>query len=441
MLAIQENFRPQKVIYNGGVEWSNSCYMDMAMRMKPATEPDPRLREICAPLLLECDRLFADWYRLHHGEGSISALTRLQSFVTRYRPQAGENQLARHVDGRHGGASPRTSCMLCKRPRPPPFPPPTALRPGRSRVPPPAGPPARTHRARARAQERARLAHPGPPDRRPVRGRRGHGLGRPPQDARVRLRDPAGRRVRDGPAGLAPGPRPHLPPSPRARARARASAPTLALALETSRDGALWHKTVPLAVDDAGRLPSNAIGSFDAVAVAGWQRRAFLDLDRYVRVVWTIIGSGASFTFALSGSALLVYARLRDAASLAMRAGALGNLSVEEVADQLVAASDQADQKLGARFDLPLAAWGMGVAKHTGSIFALNAMGARGYAPEPGARDTWKDGYDRAMDFFDEVFTRGDPSIKDQTPSPADDFQVGGINPPQREWTSRGWAR
>ena len=219
------------------------------------------------------------------------------------------------------------------------------------------------------------------------------------------------------------------------------STPTLALALETSRDGALWHKTVPLAVDDAGRLPSNAIGSFDAVAVAGWQRRAFLDLDRYVRVVWTIIGSGASFTFALSGSALLVYARLRDAASLAMRAGALGNLSVEEVADQLVAASDQADQKLGARFDLPLAAWGMGVAKHTGSIFALNAMGARGYAPEPGARDTWKDGYDRAMDFFDEVFTRGDPSIKDQTPSPADDFQVGGINPPQREWTSRGWAR
>ncbi len=59
----QDNFRPQKVIYNGGVEWSNSCYMDMAMKMKPATEPDLRLRAVCAPLLDECDRLFADWYR------------------------------------------------------------------------------------------------------------------------------------------------------------------------------------------------------------------------------------------------------------------------------------------------------------------------------------------------------------------------------------------
>ena len=70
------------------------------MKMKPATEPDRLLRDVCAPLLLECDRLFSDWYRLQHGAGAIETLTRLQSFVTRYRPQAGENQLARHVDGR-----------------------------------------------------------------------------------------------------------------------------------------------------------------------------------------------------------------------------------------------------------------------------------------------------------------------------------------------------
>ena len=93
-----------QVIYNGGVEWANSCYMDVEPKMKPATMPHVAMASACAPVLAECDRLFTEWYTAHHGKGSVDTLTRLQSFVTRYRPVPGENQLARHVDGRsvHG---------------------------------------------------------------------------------------------------------------------------------------------------------------------------------------------------------------------------------------------------------------------------------------------------------------------------------------------------
>ena len=92
------------MIYNGGVEWANSCYMDVEQKMKPATMPHVAMATACKPVLSECDRLFTEWYTAHHGKSAIETLTRLQSFVTRYRPISGENQLARHVDGRsvHG---------------------------------------------------------------------------------------------------------------------------------------------------------------------------------------------------------------------------------------------------------------------------------------------------------------------------------------------------
>ncbi len=32
---IKRNFAPQKVVYNGGVEWANSCYM-----VSPSLQPE-----------------------------------------------------------------------------------------------------------------------------------------------------------------------------------------------------------------------------------------------------------------------------------------------------------------------------------------------------------------------------------------------------------------
>lgn len=199
---------------------------------------------------------------------------------------------------------------------------------------------------------------------------------------------------------------------------------TIAITIETSRDGNFWHAA--------------PTGAFDAAAAAGWQRRAFLDLDRYVRARWTL-SAGADVTFALVGSGLLVYAGLRHTSSLALRSSALADLTTEEIADALIAASDQADQPIGRRYQLPLVRWGLGISKHVASIASLTMMSARGYAPEPGQRDTWKDGYDRAIEFLEAIFVAGDPSIVAQL-DPAD-FSTGGVNPPEREFNERGWAR
>merc|ERR1711998_608564 len=43
--------------------------------------------------------LFVPWYEKIHGEGSVLALSRMQSFVTRYRARPNENALLRHIDG------------------------------------------------------------------------------------------------------------------------------------------------------------------------------------------------------------------------------------------------------------------------------------------------------------------------------------------------------
>jgi len=40
-----------QVIYNGGVEWANSCYMDVEQKMKPATMPHIAMAAACEHVL------------------------------------------------------------------------------------------------------------------------------------------------------------------------------------------------------------------------------------------------------------------------------------------------------------------------------------------------------------------------------------------------------
>eukprot|EP01004_Peranema_trichophorum_P006877 NODE_5677_length_984_cov_27.943089_g5098_i0.p1 GENE.NODE_5677_length_984_cov_27.943089_g5098_i0~~NODE_5677_length_984_cov_27.943089_g5098_i0.p1 ORF type:complete len:275 (-),score=38.66 NODE_5677_length_984_cov_27.943089_g5098_i0:159-932(-) len=92
-------WKPHPVVYNSGVTWSNSCYLDADPNMKPSPEPDLELRELFNPILEQCDKHFSSWYESCYGVGSVPKLTRKQTFITKYRPISGENQLARHVDG------------------------------------------------------------------------------------------------------------------------------------------------------------------------------------------------------------------------------------------------------------------------------------------------------------------------------------------------------
>mmetsp|Transcript_12996 Transcript_12996/g.37069 ORF Transcript_12996/g.37069 Transcript_12996/m.37069 type:complete len:335 (+) Transcript_12996:127-1131(+) len=154
MPAIIDNFRPQTVMYNGGVakikEWKLSCYLEVMEGSVPCANPDLNMLSICLPLLECCDDVFASWYRQQHscndagqrkasstrggsgGEENIDncdrvasahgkavvekngcggkekdqdrsgdaiKVKRLMTFITRYTSAPNENALLKHVDG------------------------------------------------------------------------------------------------------------------------------------------------------------------------------------------------------------------------------------------------------------------------------------------------------------------------------------------------------
>ena len=113
--AIRAVFNPHLVSYKGQ-DWRISSYMELMDQQfisgKHATaanvahappqnvEPDTRLLFACRPLLRLCDTAFISWFKrvrcLLRGR-----CERLHSFVTRYKPIRGHDQLWKHVDGRH----------------------------------------------------------------------------------------------------------------------------------------------------------------------------------------------------------------------------------------------------------------------------------------------------------------------------------------------------
>lgn len=97
-----ELFKPQTVIYNGGIakvpEWKISCYLEVMDGGVPTTEPNIELRKLCLPLLDACDGIFLYWYRQQHAcnrrnQKPVQGCHRLMTFVTRYTPNPGEQAL------------------------------------------------------------------------------------------------------------------------------------------------------------------------------------------------------------------------------------------------------------------------------------------------------------------------------------------------------------
>lgn len=97
------NIRKSDGEHGESIEWKVSCYLEISSSgggaKQKGVQTSQELRDICAPLLEHCDRAFVDFYTALHGAGSITALKRMQSFVTRYRPNPNESGLLRHIDG------------------------------------------------------------------------------------------------------------------------------------------------------------------------------------------------------------------------------------------------------------------------------------------------------------------------------------------------------
>lgn len=163
--------------------------------------------------------------------------------------------------------------------------------------------------------------------------------------------------------------------------------PTLDVALETSKDNTTWR----------------TLDAFARVTTAGPVARAFAGADRYVRARWTLGGTDPSFTFGLTGQALLLYATPEDVARLGIAAEALAAIPKPTLAEHLIANVDDIDDKLCKRFALPLTRWPSSLRKHLAAITAWTVLSNRGVNPNTGDSDirlrhdkAWKDVVDLA---------------------------------------------
>jgi len=106
--AIRAAFRPQQVDYSntayGKDHWNLSCFMEytngVATKKVDLASGQP-LMQVCEGILADCDACFLKWYDTLHprAKDSTRTLVRMQSFVTRYRPNPDETHLPRHIDG------------------------------------------------------------------------------------------------------------------------------------------------------------------------------------------------------------------------------------------------------------------------------------------------------------------------------------------------------
>lgn len=176
---------------------------------------------------------------------------------------------------------------------------------------------------------------------------------------------------------------------------------TLTVSVQTSRDGTNWR----------------SLGAFAAASAVGAQELYFGDADRYVRVSWTLTGTLANITFAVTGDAALVYATLADFYRLGLPSEAISALTTSDILGALRAASDEADDiGIDDAYTLPLTAWPDSLRRHVSNLAALTVMGVRGYAPEQGSRDTFKDRRDEAIAWLKMVGQKGASGIVDSTP-------------------------
>jgi hypothetical protein len=126
---------------------------------------------------------------------------------------------------------------------------------------------------------------------------------------------------------------------------------TLTVVVETSRHATIgWREVVPKAYDEDGEETEIR---FDAVTAPGAQFIVFPDCERYVRVRWTLTSTA---TFAVFGSSVRVYARVRDVPALAVGCNCK-KVSSERIDRAIRSQTDHADSYLGNEGPVPLSVW------------------------------------------------------------------------------------
>lgn len=207
--------------------------------------------------------------------------------------------------------------------------------------------------------------------------------------------------------------------------------PTLTVSLETSRDGAIW---IPL-LNRAGQQVVFAV-----VATAGTQRLRVPACLRYVRAKWAIGGTASpAFTFAVTGTALLVYGTPKDFFNYGLPKDALVDFTDEEIDQHLVAACDEADLDLAEHFTLPLVSWPENLRRYVSEVAGAKMMKRRGYMPEPGQADVFAKQLEDAREGLKRLGVDGHAGIVDQTPLTNEGVTFIDPGSPARNW-NRAWG-
>ena len=101
--SLEAAFDPQGGVTYKGVDWKISSYMELEeayISGSHKVRPNTALLEICRPLLELCDEKFITWYKNCYGLKRAKPLRR-HSFLTRYLPVKDQDQLRKHIDGKH----------------------------------------------------------------------------------------------------------------------------------------------------------------------------------------------------------------------------------------------------------------------------------------------------------------------------------------------------
>lgn len=116
------------------------------------------------------------------------------------------------------------------------------------------------------------------------------------------------------------------------------------------------------------------------------------------------------------------YATSLDLTALGISAAALASFPQGQQAQAIAAASDEADSYLGARFILPLTAWGQDLRKHVAAMAVYGLLAARGYNPDADENTTIRDRYKDAVKWLENVAAeKATPVVTDSSVGEGDD--------------------
>lgn len=154
---------------------------------------------------------------------------------------------------------------------------------------------------------------------------------------------------------------------------------TLTVTVQTSPNGTSGWTTVSPSAGSSGSTV------FTAASAAGLQKVTFPDCSQYVRASWAITG-GATFTFAVTGTALLRFATVADMARLGVRSEALSDVSAADKDASCGRATDEIVSALDAQeYKGPFTSWGDDVRGTAATLAGYYALLVRGFKPADAA--------------------------------------------------------